>query len=181
MSKVFKTSMNFEISWDEKHFTISKNGEEQSKTLKKKYFQIYPIGVEKRKNKLLPLLVAFSIITLGSFIENYSTWDYKNYPSYTSSYFCLFITIVILGFFLFTKKEIDKENTMYSKNKPELKLLYMEGDSVVFHTVEGTIDEIKEIVEEIEIDKGQNGLVMYKYLTHKIFELNPTKPENASL
>jgi hypothetical protein len=150
MTKTFKTSKNYEISWDEKHLTISKNGEEQSKTLKKKYFNKLAIGVEKRKNKLLPLLVVFPIITLGSFIENYSTWDYKNSPSYAGSFIFLFITIVILGFFLRSKKEIDKENTMYSKNEPELRLLYNEGDSVVFHTVEGTIDEIKKIKEEID-------------------------------
>ena len=150
MSKVFKTSKNYEISWDEKHLTILKNGEEQSKTLKKKYFNKLAIGVEKRKNKLLPLLVVFPIITLFVFIEDYTSWDYKYNPSYTASYFCLFITIVILVFFLRSKKEIDKENTMYSKNEPELRLLYNEGDSVVFHTVEGTIDEIKKIKEEID-------------------------------
>ena len=150
MSKVFKTSKNYEISWDEKHFTISKNGEEQSKTFKKKYFNIMARGVEKRKNKLLPLLVAFSIMTLGAFIEDYSTWDYKNYPSYTASYFILFITIVILVLFLVMKKEIDEENTMYSKNEPELKLFYKEGDGTDFHIVKGTIDEIKKIKEEID-------------------------------
>ena len=155
MKKVFKTSKNNEISWDENYYTISKNGKEQSKILKQKYFQIYPIGVEKRKNQLLYPLVAGAIITLMCFIDDYSTWDFKNYPSYTVTYIALFVTIVILGFFLFTWKKVAEENTMYSKNESELKLLYLDGGSVVFNTVEGTIDEINEIVEEIMIDKSK--------------------------
>ena len=145
MKKVFKTSKNYEISLDKKHLTISKDGEEQSKTFKEKYFNIMARGVERRKNKLLPLLVGFAIITLFAFIEAYITWDYKNYPSYTVSYLCLFITTVVLVLFLRSKSEIDEENKMYSENEPELKLFYNEGDGIAFHIVKGTIDEIKEL------------------------------------
>ena len=171
MSKVFKTSMNYEISLGKKYITISKNGEEQSKTPYKKYAKIVLRGVEKKstKNKLTAFVCSLILLLFGIKRDNTlnnSNWNDPNSQFWDNNYGWT----VILGVFSFillvklisAKKDFEEQNEMFSKNDAEIQLIYNNVAIIPhFHTVKGTINEIKEIKEEIDkemLKKGGNNV-----------------------
>ncbi|MDC0001193.1 hypothetical protein OAD81_02950 [Flavobacteriaceae bacterium] len=171
MSKVLKTSMNYEISLGKKYITISKNGEEQSKTPYKKYAKIVLRGVEKKstKNKLTAFVCSLILLLFGIKRDNTlnnSNWNDPNSQFWDNNYFWTFIlgvfSFILLVKLISAKKDFEEQNEMFSKNDAEIQLIYNNKAIIPhFHTVKGTINEIKEIKEEIDkemLKKGGNNV-----------------------
>ena len=97
---------------------------------------------------------------------NNSNWNDPNSQFWDNNYGWT----VILGVFSFillvklisAKKDFEEQNEMFSKNDAEIQLIYNNVAIIPhFHTVKGTINEIKEIKEEIDkemLKKGGNNV-----------------------